>query len=240
MNQASFTFIPYSANLLSTQVPCADLNTCEELLALKIQQSGHFFNGFGLIADLSLINNPSLEWLEALKALLQKYQFILVGVCNAPFSREALLSVGLCLFAEAVKKVDEQPAPELRENTPPTAMQERPSNVSGKTQIIRGNVRSGQRIYAQDCDLIVIGTVSTGAEVIADGNIHILGTLRGRAFAGASGDVQAHIYCQTIREAQLIAIAGNYYTMEQLEPYDKQKNCLISLNNDETMLIVGL
>lgn len=74
-------------------------------------------------------------------------------------------------------------------------------------------LRSGQRVYARGGDLIVLAVVSVGAEVIADGNIHVYGPLRGRAIAGARGDTSARIYC-TCLEPQLVAIAGIYRTTE--------------------------
>ena len=74
-------------------------------------------------------------------------------------------------------------------------------------------LRSGQRVYARGGDLIVLAVVSVGAEVIADGNIHVYGPLRGRAIAGARGDTSARIYC-TCLEPQLVSIAGIYRTTE--------------------------
>jgi septum site-determining protein MinC len=76
-------------------------------------------------------------------------------------------------------------------------------------------VRSGQRIYAQGADLIVTATVNAGAEVIADGNIHIYGALRGRAVAGASDDVTARIFALNF-DPELVAIAGFYAVREGL------------------------
>lgn len=76
--------------------------------------------------------------------------------------------------------------------------------------LLRKQIRSGQRVYSQG-DLTIIGSVSAGAEVIADGNIHIYGALRGRALAGAKGDENAKIFCQDM-QAELISIAGQYTT----------------------------
>jgi septum site-determining protein MinC len=76
-------------------------------------------------------------------------------------------------------------------------------------------VRSGQQIYAQGRDLTVCATVGAGAEVIADGSVHVYGALRGRALAGARGDEQARIFCREFH-AELVAIAGNYKVMEEL------------------------
>ena len=79
--------------------------------------------------------------------------------------------------------------------------------------VVNRPLRSGQRIYARGTDLIVIGMVSQGAEVIADGNIHVYGPLRGKAMAGARGDAQARIFT-TCFEAELVAVAGVYRVIE--------------------------
>jgi septum site-determining protein MinC len=76
-------------------------------------------------------------------------------------------------------------------------------------------VRSGQQVYARDGDLIVTNLVANGAEVIADGSIHVYGPLRGRALAGAQGDSTARIYCQEFH-AELVSIAGQYRVFEDL------------------------
>jgi septum site-determining protein MinC len=76
-------------------------------------------------------------------------------------------------------------------------------------------VRSGQQIYAQNRDLTVCGMVSTGAEVIADGSIHIYGALRGRALAGANGNPKARIFCREFK-AELVAVAGTYKVLEEI------------------------
>jgi septum site-determining protein MinC len=76
-------------------------------------------------------------------------------------------------------------------------------------------VRSGQQVYAQNRDLTVCATVGAGAEVIADGSIHIYGALRGRALAGAQGFEQARIFCREFH-AELVAIAGNYMVLDEV------------------------
>jgi septum site-determining protein MinC len=79
--------------------------------------------------------------------------------------------------------------------------------------VINRPLRSGQRIYARNTDLIVIGVVSRGAEVIADGNIHVYGPLRGKAMAGAKGDTSARIFTTQL-DPELLAIAGVYRVIE--------------------------
>ncbi|MGH8462381.1 MAG: septum site-determining protein MinC [Stenotrophobium sp.] len=83
-------------------------------------------------------------------------------------------------------------------------------------RIITEPVRSGQQIYAEDADLVITSTVSPGAEVIADGCVHVYGTLRGRAIAGARGNTQARIFCHRF-EADLVAIAGTYAVADQMQ-----------------------
>ncbi|WP_370262187.1 septum site-determining protein MinC [Limnobacter sp.] len=90
-----------------------------------------------------------------------------------------------------------------------------------KTLVVEQAVRSGQKIYAQGADLVVMGQVSAGAEVIADGNIHVYGVLRGRALAGAAGDTEARIL-STCFEAELVAVAGYYLTFEGGFPVENQ------------------
>lgn len=84
-----------------------------------------------------------------------------------------------------------------------------------KTRLIDQPVRSGQRIYAPHCDLIVTNHVSAGAELIADGNIHVYGMMRGRALAGAGGDRDAQIFC-THLAAELVSIAGEYWLSDNI------------------------
>ncbi len=100
------------------------------------------------------------------------------------------------------------------------------------TMVIKGPLRSGQRVYARNSDLIVMGVVSRGAEVIADGNIHIYGPLRGKAMAGARGDVAARIFT-TGFDAELVAIAGIYRVIDtKLSAELHQKPVVIQLEKD--------
>jgi septum site-determining protein MinC len=92
-------------------------------------------------------------------------------------------------------------------------------------------VRSGTQIYARGGDLVVTAAVSPGAELIADGNIHVYGALRGRALAGASGDADARIFCSRL-EAELVSIAGRYLVNEQLPAGERGLPVQIALVDD--------
>src|SRR5690606_23727033 len=124
-----------------------------------------------------------------------------------------------------------QPKPEKPEAKPVETPQLEPSLV------IKRQLRSGQRIYARNSDLIVIGAVGRGAEIIADGNIHVYGPLRGKAIAGARGNTQARIFT-THLDAELLAIAGIYRVVDaDLEPALNKKSVIVELDNDTLKFI---
>jgi septum site-determining protein MinC len=101
-----------------------------------------------------------------------------------------------------------------------------------------GAVRSGQQVYARDRDLVVLGAIANGAEVIADGSIHIYGSLKGRAMAGAQGDIKARIFVSDFR-AELIAIAGHYRVFEDL-PKDLEGQSVQCWLEGDKLLIAPL
>ncbi|MCR6629127.1 MAG: septum site-determining protein MinC [Magnetospirillum sp.] len=106
-----------------------------------------------------------------------------------------------------------------------------PAKATGGTRILSEPVRSGRQVYAHKGDLIVLGPVSHGAELLADGHIHVYGPLRGRALAGMSGDKSARIFCRAL-EAELVSVAGIYMVSEQLEPALVKKPAQIHLDGD--------
>ena len=101
--------------------------------------------------------------------------------------------------------------------------------------VVRQPVRGGQVIYAQKTDLIVLAPVNPGAQVIADGHVHIYSTLRGRAMAGAQGLPDARIFCQKL-EAELVAIAGAYVMAEEIPRAYRGKAVQVLLESGELRL----
>nr|WP_219339648.1 septum site-determining protein MinC [Luteimonas salinisoli] len=101
-----------------------------------------------------------------------------------------------------------------------------------------GAVRSGQQIYADNRDLTVLGAVGAGAEVLADGSIHIYGPLRGRALAGAQGNPKARIFCRVF-QAELVAVAGHYKVLDDI-PKDLQGKAVQVWLEDEELRIAAL
>jgi septum site-determining protein MinC len=112
-----------------------------------------------------------------------------------------------------------------------------PATSSGATPTValqhRQPVRTGQQVYAQGSDLVVTGTVANGAEVLADGNIHVYGALRGRAFAGALGDATTRIFCSEFR-AEIVSIAGHYRVFEELPKEFAGRAVQIWLEHDDS------
>lgn len=104
--------------------------------------------------------------------------------------------------------------------------------AQARSRIVQTPVRSGQQIYAEGGDLIVLGTVSPGAEVIADGHVHIYGALRGRAIAGARGDNSARIFCRRF-EPELVACAGVYNVAERMRSELIGKPVQVWLDGDD-------
>ncbi|MCC4617407.1 septum site-determining protein MinC [Xanthomonas campestris pv. asclepiadis] len=124
--------------------------------------------------------------------------------------------------------VSPPPPPPPPARAEPAAPVARPA--PGRMQ--RNAVRSGQQLYAENCDLTVLSTVGAGAEVIADGSIHIYGTLRGRALAGAQGNPDARIFCRDFH-AELVAIAGHYKVLDDVPMDLRGKAVQVWLEQDQ-------
>jgi septum site-determining protein MinC len=197
-------------------------------LAAQVQRSPRFFRDAPVVLDLRGADGfaEAAEFIAA-RDLLRPYTLALVGVQNAePAQLAAAAAAGLASFAPSAttpirrptRAVPDSPAPDSRgADSPPPAVGPvpAPSPARAAARIVAEPVRSGTQIYARGGDLIVIAAVSPGAEVMADGNIHVYGVLRGRALAGAAGDTDARIFCTRL-EAELVSIAGRYLVSEQL------------------------
>lgn len=216
--------------------------------ALKSMTGGasdYFDNEFTVI-DLAGcdLTGHTVDW-PALISLFKSYSLNPVAVRHAPAEMEAdIVSHGLSIdiVARPRQQVEEEatpepdpapapipaPAPAIAESTSPPPMPQQ----SAAAMIIDTPVRAGQRIYARGADLIVTAVVNSGAELIADGSIHIYAPLRGRALAGASGNAEARIFALSM-EAELISIAGTYRTFENGLPKEfAMKPAQVRLDGD--------
>jgi septum site-determining protein MinC len=105
-------------------------------------------------------------------------------------------------------------------------------NGAARTRIVTQPVRSGTQIYARGGDLIVMNAVSAGAEVIADGNVHIYGALRGRVIAGRNGDTEARIFASKL-DAEIVCVAGHYLLSDSIAPEFRGQAVQIALVDDQ-------
>jgi len=188
----------------------------------------YFDNEFAVVDVGPLMASTAtfvVDW-GALIALLRSYRINPVAVRNYPPEMEPeIIAHGLSLDVVLPSR-PETPSPVAVESAPPAAA------GTSNALIVDTPVRAGQRIYAQGSDLIVTAAVNNGAELIADGSIHIYAPLRGRALAGANGNSQARIFTLNM-EAELVSIAGIYRTFEDQLPKEiAQRPAQIRLINE--------
>lgn len=174
-----------------------------------------FFENDPVVLDFSALDDGT-EWTDitALLQALRSCRLVPLAFRAQPEGwTDQLLKAGLVLAAQEISKVASQSAP-------PVQVQELIREVPGPlTMVIDKPIRSGQKIYARGADLVVLAMVNQGAEVVADGNIHVYAPLRGKAMAGARGNTAARIFSLCL-EPELISIAGVYRTSENPLPAD--------------------
>ena len=196
----------------------SDLTVIDAALRDMTSGDAAFFDREFAVLDVATIaatpGAASLDW-AALIALFRSYSLNPVAVRNAaPGMQAAILAHGLSLDNTLARpRMDLPAAPVARVAVPVVAA----PVESGLAMIVDIPVRAGQRIYARGTDLIVTAAVNNGAELIADGSIHVYAPLRGRALAGASGNAEARIFALSM-EAELVSIAGVYRTFDEGYP----------------------
>jgi len=166
------------------------------------------------------LDGPAPVDLRAIVALLRASQLQPVAVTGATAEELALAhELGLADAADepAAERAAAAPAEVVREVVVEKIVEKHAAPAP--TLVVDKPLRSGQRVYAKGGDLVVLALVNHGAEVIADGSVHVYAPLRGKAIAGARGDTSARIYAHSL-EAELLAIAGIYRTTENPLPAD--------------------
>lgn len=217
--------------IANLRVRTLDIARLEAEMRERVDRAPKMFERAAVVVDFGgLSNTPDKATTLALLAALRNAGVLPVALAYGTSAIEALSQeVGLPLLAkfraqyEPMGDAPEQPAanaPSARATPPPPAAEPAPAPVAPKAASAPGMlhitpVRSGQQIYAQQRDLTICATVGAGAEVIADGSIHIYGALRGRALAGAQGNETARIFCREFH-AELVSIAGQYKVIEEL------------------------
>jgi len=198
----------------------------------RVNSAPKLFQHAAVILDFGgLSDTPDAATVNGLVAALRDAGVLPVGIAYGTSAIEALArEVNLPLLAKfraSYEYADGVPAPAAAPTEKPKAASVEPSKPAAESAraampaavspglMHATPVRSGQQVYAQNRDLTVCAMVGAGAEVIADGSIHIYGALRGRALAGANGNTQARIFCREFH-AELVAVAGTYKVLEEV------------------------
>ena len=163
-----------------------------------------------VVLDLSAIPEEAPLALPEILEVLRAANWFPVGLRNAAPGHQALAQD---LHLPILRGQDRNTTPQPE--TPPPAQH---VSASPGGLIIDHPIRGGQRSYARGGDLVCLATVNAGAEIMADGNIHVYGPLRGRALAGVNGQDAARIFCMSL-EAELVSVAGLYRTLETDHPF---------------------
>ena len=221
-----------SVDALQFVVKTTDLDALKKELTRRFEATPEFFSGEVVTIDVRRLGETERASIADIARLLGSVRMRPIGVVAAEAQRAWAAESELPLVeardrraaggkseasASAPNPANVQPAPPAQvaqpmQNAVPAAEQNSRVALAQPTLVIDKPLRSGQQIYAKG-DLVVLGAVSNGAEVIAEGNIHIYAPLRGRALAGVHGNHDARIFCTSL-EAELISIAGIYRTAE--------------------------
>ncbi|MET0195469.1 MAG: septum site-determining protein MinC [Hyphomicrobiaceae bacterium] len=251
--KAVFEFKSATLPLIAVILKTADLRLLAAALQEQLADSPDFFEQEPVVIDLSQLPEhqgggpPAAIDFRVLRDLLARYQTQPIALRGGSDAHNAAArAAGLSIAAMPVA-----PTPGARASAPaptpapaPAAASEpvqivREVPVPGSTLVIDKPMRSGQQVYARGGDVIVLAVVNFGAEVIADGNVHVYAPLRGKAIAGARGDTSARIFT-TCMEAQLVAIAGIYRTSEVDLPAHLQGKAVQIHLDDKKLLMDAL
>ncbi|HEX5208207.1 MAG TPA: septum site-determining protein MinC [Steroidobacteraceae bacterium] len=195
--------------LIQVRLRSTDPGAILDELTGRVASAPLFFQRTGICLDLTLLGrDPQLEEMRGVMDAVRRAGMLPVGLVGSSAAVEALSAAlelpVLAPFRPQTQTIPVVQPPERAEPGIPALMQHQP-------------IRSGQRIYARSRDLVVTSTVGAGAEVIADGCVHIYGALRGRAVAGARGEAGSRVFCQEFH-AELVSVAGVFRVFETLPP----------------------
>lgn len=219
-----------------------DTETINQELHEKTQQAPDFFENLPVVIDLEKLPSDAEIPFSELVALCLSFSIKVVAIRGGTTDQQSSAkAAGLSVLA----KQKERQTPASPEQAPSAVTHVETvevikevevekvviQNQKQQSKMILTPIRSGQQVYAPDGDLIVMASVSAGAEILADGNIHVYGTLRGRALAGVKGDTSARIICQNL-EAELVSVAGQYKISEDIDKLLLKKTTQVYLDND--------
>lgn len=200
----------------------ANIEAIIEQLNPLVKQTPKFFLHMPIVIDINQMPTSHVIDFSELSSCLRQYQLIPVGIRGGTTEQQnSAIAAGLAIMPNTKTEISDTTA----------TSEKNPVNAPNFSKIITEPVRSGQQIYARQADLIVLAPVSPGAELLADGNIHVYNTLRGRALAGIMGNLTSRIFCQQL-DAELVSIAGHYWVSEDLQGTPIKQNAQIYLENE--------
>lgn len=211
-----------------------DIAQIQTQLIHTIEQAPNYLRHAPVIIEADSQIDPDTLDITALCQTLREQKIIPIGLRGVDNEDQQAVArdAGLAILKQADQQATEQ-------KSQAKAEEKQAETQARKTKLITKPIRSGAQVYAKDADLIVLASVSPGAECFADGNIHIYGTLRGRALAGANGDRDARIFCHSL-DAELLAIAGYYLTKEELQAHTTDAPMLQIYLEQDTLRINGI
>ncbi len=204
-----------------------DLVRIEVELWDRVEKAPRMLLNAPVVVDVGALDRAGVGMdFEKLVAALRRCQVVPIAAANLPVDLQAAAAragLGTIPLGPTRARRSSEPAPEpppaptaaievMAPEPAPPAPEPAPAPP---TTTVRHPVRGGQVVYAQRGDLVVLAAVNAGAQVIADGHIHIYGPLRGRALAGASGNPDARIFCQSLA-AELVSVAGEYLMADEI------------------------
>jgi septum site-determining protein MinC len=219
--RAPATFEIKSANLplVALLLKSPDLQRLAEELTARFGDLPEFFDNDPMVIDLGPLEDPGADIdFPSLLQLLRGYKVVPIAAKGGSDAQmQAAAAAGLAAAPEARELVAAQARTEKQparvDTSKRVARSEEPAPAPSSALVIDRPLRSGQQVYARGRDLVVMAQVNPGAEVIADGNIHVYAPLRGKAMAGARGNADARILTLCL-EAELVSIAGVYRTSD--------------------------
>ncbi|MFT3762591.1 MAG: septum site-determining protein MinC [Pseudoxanthomonas sp.] len=228
--------------IANLRVRTLDVDALVREMRERVERAPKLFGRAAVIVDFGgLAKTPDFDSAKALLDGLRAAGVLPVALAYGTREIEQLSEqLGLPLLAKfraQYERVEAAPEPApARAGKPEPAPAPKPAAAASKPGLVhKSPVRSGQQLYAENRDLTLLGAVGAGAEVIADGSIHVYGTLRGRALAGAQGDASARIFCRDFH-AELVAIAGNYKVLDEVPRELRGKPVQVWLENDQIMI----
>lgn len=236
--KAPVEFKSASLTVPSLRFFSSDLQVIDAALREKVAQAAEFFRDSPVMMDLQLLNEQQqCVDVEALVSVLRALGMVPIGLRGGnAVQNQAALALGIFCQAAAAATGAQKKGPDASK----VAIASGEAGLAAEAalavekvqenRIISHPVRSGQRVYASG-DLTVTATVSAGAEIMAEGNIHVYGSLRGRALAGVQGDTSSRIFCTDL-QAELISIAGIYKLRDDIAKEVQHKPAHISLDNE--------